>query len=237
MWFIAEYQPVTLFSFRSGVATSSGAKTLFLPTPFAIRTAILDAVIRTKGLAAGKAAFGWIKGLSIAVRPPERVVVTNLFAKILKPTRKDETKEAMDRTIAFREYAQLEGILGLAFNNAEEQAFELAMLLAQINYFGKRGCFFQLMKAPSTAEGLPEDFILLDGNYFVDGHLTGKPPEKFVIGVIQIMDDWGEDLTFDKLDIYCDANITIGKDRLRKYIIFPYQPIRSSKSYSYYTLM
>jgi hypothetical protein len=69
-----------------------GCENAFLPTPFAIRTALLDAAIRTKGLVAGQATFAWIKELSIAVRPPERVVVTNLFAKILKPTRKEEPR-------------------------------------------------------------------------------------------------------------------------------------------------
>ena len=234
MWLIAEYQSVTLFSFRSGMATSSGAKTLFLPTPFAIRTALLDAAIRTSGLAAGSKTFDWIKGLSIAVRPPKRVVVTNLFAKILKPTRKEKPEQAMDRTIAFREYAQLEGTVALAFNVAEERAHELTMLLAQINYFGKRGSFFQLMTAPYKVRELPESFIPLDGIYIQGNQVKGQWPKVFVAGLIQIMDDWGESLTFDKVNIYTNEKIVMGKDRVRKSIVLPYRLIRSSKGFSYY---
>lgn len=234
MWLIAEYRPVSLFSFRSGMATSSGAKTLFLPTPFAIRTALLDAAIRINGLAAGPVTFDWIKQLSIAVRPPERIVVTNLFAKVLKPTRKEEAEEAMDRTIAFREYAQLEGIMALAFRIAEEQASNLALLLTQINYFGKRGCFFQLMKAPDTAGELPEGFVPMDGVYIQDNQVRGQGPVAFVPGLIQMMDDWGESLTFDKVNIYTDEKIVLGKDRIRKSIVLPYQLVRSSKGFSYY---
>lgn len=234
MWLIAEYQPVTLFSFRSGMATSSGAKTLFLPTPFAIRTALLDAAIRTNGLAAGLAAFDWIKELSIAVRPPERLVVTNLFAKILKPTRKEETEHAMDRSIAFREYAQLEGALALAFSPTGEQAGELTMLLAQINYFGKRGSFFQLKTIPDAVHELPEGFVLMDGVCVQGTQVSGQVPKTFVAGLIQMMDDWGESLTFAKANIYTDEKMVVGKDRVRKSVVLPYRLVRSSKSFSYY---
>ena len=234
MWLIAEYQPVTLFSFRSGMATSSGAKTLFLPTPFAIRTALLDVAIRTNGLTTGQMAFDWIKELSIAVRPPERVVVTNLFAKILKPTRKEEAEEAMDRTIAFREYAQLEGMVALAFSVAEEWVYELTMLLAQVNYFGKRGSFFQLMAAPCKVEELPDGFVPMDGVYVQGTQVGGQAPGAFVAGLIQMMDDWGESLTFAKTNIYTDEKIAIGKDRLRKSVVLPYRLVRSSKSFTYY---
>lgn len=234
MWLIAEYRPASLFSFRSGVATSSGAKTLFLPTPFAIRTALLDAAIRSNGLKKGSMAFTWIKGLSIAIRPPERVVVTNLFAKILKPTRREEAEEAMDRTIAFREYAQLEGIVALAFNVAEEHQHDLTMLLVQINYFGKRGCFFQMIQAPQRVEDLPVGFIPMDGIYIQDNQIKGSGPQAFVPGLIQMMDDWGESLTFNKVNIYADEKIALGKDRVRKSIILPYRLLRSSKSFSYY---
>lgn len=236
MWVIAEYQPVTLFSFRSGVATSSGAKTLFMPTPFAIRIALLDAAIRINGLEAGKVVFDWLRPgkLSIAVRPPERVVVTNLFAKILKPTRKEKAEEAMDRTIAFREYAQLEGTVALAFDVTDERVEELQQLLAQVNYFGKRGSFFQLIGCPHKLTELPLDFVPLDGVYVQDSKVSGKPPETFVLGLLQMMDDWGESLTFAKANIYTEEKIVLGKDRLRKGIILPYRLIRSSKSFSFY---
>lgn len=234
MWLIVEYQPVTLFSFRSGVATSSGAKTLFLPTPFAIRMALLDATIRTEGSVAGPVAFEWIKELSIAVRPPRRVVVTNLFAKILKPTRKKESEKAMDQTLAFREYVHLEGTVSLAFNVSEDYADELGSLLTQINYFGKRGSFFQLIPQMKKVMELPADFVSLNGAYIEGMKVNGEWPRAFKLGLIQMMDDWGESLTFDKANIYTDKKIVVGKDRVRKGIVLPYQLVRSSKSFSYY---
>lgn len=235
MWLIAEYQPVTLFSFRSGVATSSGAKTLFLPTPFAVRTALLDAALRTKGFAAGAAAFDWIKRISMAVCPPERVVVTNLFTKVLKPTRKKEPGEAMDRTIAFREYAHLEGRLAFAFAAPlDTDIMELSALLGQVNYFGKRGSFFQLVAAPHTAKELPEGFVEMDGVYIKDGLIRARGRDPLVLGIIQMMDDWGESLTFEKINIYTDKKIELVKDRVRKGVLLPYRLVKSSKGFSYY---
>lgn len=236
MWLLADYRPVTLFSLRSGLATASGAKTVLVPTPFAIRTALLDAAIRTEGLARGQQAFTWIKGLSLAIRPPERVVVTNLFAKILKPTRKreEEAEGAMDRTIAFREYAYFQGTMSLAFGTADERIPELQALLAQVNYFGKRGGFFQLLTKPQPVSTLPKGFVPMDGVYLRDANLKGQLPEVFVPGVIQTMDDWGEDLTLAKVNIYTDEKIVLGKDRVRKSIILPYRPVRSSKGFTLY---
>lgn len=234
MWLIAEYQPVTLFSFRSGLATSSGAKTLFLPTPFAIRTALLDVAIRTNGLAAGPVAFEWIKRLSIAVRPPERVVVTNLFAKILKPTRKEEAEERMSRTIAFREYAHLEGTVALAFSIDEWHSDELKQLLPQVNYFGKRGSFFQLLDVPREVDSLPASFFILDGMSLPGQGESPVLPETFPLGIVQAMDDWGGTLTFDKVNVYSDERVIFGKDRVRKSVILPYRLLRSSKGFSLY---
>jgi len=234
MWVVAEYLPVTLFSFRSGIATSSGAKTLFLPTPFAIRTALVDAAIRTYGLNAGRRAFEWIKELSIAVCPPERVVVTNLFAKVLKPTRKEDPETPMDRSIAFREYAQLGGTLALAFRVSEPHKDELISLVLQVNYFGKRGSFFQLRGQPYTVEDLPAEFIPLDGVSVQGTQVQGQLPKAFVAGLVQIMDDWGKSLTFDKLNIFSEEKIRLDTDRIRKSVILPYRLVRSSKSFSYY---
>ncbi|HOK59018.1 MAG TPA: hypothetical protein PK659_08945 [Methanothrix sp.] len=226
MWLVAEYQPVTLFSFRSGTSTSSGAKTLFSPTPFAIRTALLDAAIRTRGVEDGRAAFEYIKNIRIALRLPERVVVTNLFAKVLKPTRKkkEEPEEPMDRSIAFREYAYLDGNLALAFETTKERAGDLRLLLAQVNYFGKRGSFFQLLRSPELMDALPEDFMRLD-----------EVESTFVLGsIIQVMDDWGDSMNFAKVNIYSDEKIRLGEDRVQKHLVLPYRLVRASKGFSYY---
>ncbi|MBC7243327.1 MAG: hypothetical protein H5T60_12900 [Anaerolineae bacterium] len=140
----------------------------------------------------------------------------------------------MDRSIAFREYAQLEGTLALAFRVSEPHKDELISLVLQVNYFGKRGSFFQLRGQPHTVENLPAEFIPLDGVAVQGTQVQGQLPKAFVAGQVQIMDDWGESLTFDKLNIFSEEKIRLGTDRIRKSVILPYRLVRSSKSFSYY---
>ena len=154
------------------------------------------------------------------------MVVTNLFAKVLKPTRKkkEEPEEPMDRSIAFREYAYLDGNLALAFETTKERAGDLRLLLAQVNYFGKRGSFFQLLRSPELMDALPEDFMRLD-----------EVESTFVLGsIIQVMDDWGDSMNFAKVNIYSDEKIRLGEDRVQKHLVLPYRLVRASKGFSYY---
>ena len=152
-WLIAEYLPVTLFPRKLGEATSTGAKSLLGPTPFAVRTALLDVAISTQGIAVGPAAFEAIKGLRLAMQPPEHVVITNLFAKVLKPQRSEKPgrEKAMQPTIAFREYAHLRDQLKLALGGDNAALTAVEPLLAQINYLGKRGSLSPLDAPPQRS--------------------------------------------------------------------------------------
>ena len=243
MWVIAEYEATSLFSLKSNLATSSAGKTLLVPTPFALKMALLDASIRTRGLGQGKLDFVWLKDLDIAVQPAERAVVTNLFAKIQKPRRTDKKKEDAETeteeseegtdgpfgpTIAYREYVHLQGSMRLAFQPKpglfEAESLQiLPNLLSQISYLGKRGGFFQLMELPFQHETLPEDFI----------ELTSDKSFRLK-GILQMLDDCGPELTFEKVDIYSEKPIRAGKDRISRAIVVPYELVRSSRSYSYY---
>ncbi len=245
MWVIAEYEASSLFSLKSSLATSSAGKTLLVPTPFALKMALLDAAIRTRGLAQGKLDFDWIRDLGVAISPAAIAVVTNLFAKIQKPRRTDKSKEeagteanedqeiAADGpfgpTIAYREYVQLQGRLGLAFEvlplSLPRDAPEvLSELLLHLNYLGKRGSLFQVVDLPRKAETLPINYV----------NVTAEGSSVFFGGVLQVLDDCGQDLTFEKADIYSDKKIRLGKERVLHSVILPYQLKRSSRSYSLY---
>jgi hypothetical protein len=53
-------------------------------------------------------------------------------------------------------------------------------------------------------------------------------------GTLQMLDDCGPGLTFDKANIYSDARIALHKDRILRHIVLPYEQVRSSRSYSWY---
>jgi hypothetical protein len=222
MWTIARYQPTAFFSLKPHMATSSGGKTLIVPTPFAVKTALLDAAIRTQGLAQGKALFPDIRMLEIAVQLPRQIVVNNTFNRILRAARSPSPGQwPYQRTIGFREYVQFGGPLALAFRGLTD---ELTPLLAQVNYLGKRGGFIQLLSAPETIDDLADDFTLL-----TEG-INGA----FPLGTLQMVDDWGEKLTFERLNIYSEKRITTGKHRVFHHVVLPHEPVRSSRGFTLY---
>ncbi|GAB4532452.1 MAG: hypothetical protein Kow0063_13030 [Anaerolineae bacterium] len=237
-WLIARYQPTSLFSLKHGDATSTGGKSLLVPTPFAVRMALLDAAIRTEGVPAGPGAFEQIKSLRLAMRPPEHAAVASIFVKVLKPEREAEARgREMSQTIAFREYVHLAGELMLAFGADADTLTAIAPWLVQVSYFGKRGSFYQLLEPPRSlatdGEGPPAGFVNLSGPDLTREAHSGP----FPLGIIQRLDEWGDSLTYAKANIYnreARAKIKAGEDRVRMDVILPYRLVRSSRGYTLY---
>ena len=239
MWIVAHYLPVSFFSLKPASATSSGGKTLLIPTPYALKMALLSSIIRSRGVAEGKRLFPLLRDLSLSLEPPEDILVMKSFSKIRrelkeknnpeKAQRARERKEyPMQSTIAYREYVKYEGSLRLACQLSPESILSewLPDALTQINYLGKRGGFLQIMARPSMQEQQPE-------GHFVD--LTATTLQPFSPkGTLQMLDDCGPSLTFAKADIYDDAKIVLHKDRVLRHIVLPYEHIRSSRNYSWY---
>ncbi len=234
IWVTARFTPVTLFSLKPASSTSSGGKSLLLPTPFAIKMALLDVALRTLGQTEGELLFAAIRRLRIAVKLPNQAIVNNTFIKILRP-HKSGAKDIngtglmapMGNTIAFREYVHFDGLLTLAFQGMPVET--LTPLLLQINYFGKRGGFFQLQRQPEVCHWSDEQ--LKEAGYIL---LTQSTREFSIEGLLQMLDDCGPAMTFAHADIYNKKNIRLGKERVLHHVVLPYRLMRSSKSYSYY---
>jgi hypothetical protein len=255
MWVIAVFHQVSLFSLKTSDATSTGGRTLLVPTPCSIKMALLDVALRTYGMDAGSESFPLIRDLTLAMSPPQQIVVNNCFVRIYKPRRpkssqggmkrgqddeQSETGEEREgddagqgpyiRSVAFREYAQYSGPLGLAVQvETEPTAEHLSSLLLQLNYLGKRGSFFQIDGPPLIRDHLPiEQGYLLLGE---EGATTKVVSPGYTL---QVLDDWGPKMTFDKANIYSDAPIGVGKDRIPRQVLLPYRVIRSSQGFTLY---
>lgn len=232
MWLITEYQSTTLFSLKPAWATSSGGKSLLLPTPFAIKMALLDAACRMEGVGEAEAAWPTIRNLVVALRGPERIVVANTFTKILKPRRGTAEPGSahagpLQKTIGYREYVQHVGSIGIGLQFEDETIVE-AMVdrLLQINYVGKRGGFVQLLSLPEVVEELPADFLV--------AAQMEERSEFLFEGTLHQLDDCSPQMTFDHANIYSGKGIKLGKERILHHVVLPYRLVRSSKSYSYY---
>src|SRR5713101_1113847 len=233
MWYQASYLPVSLFSLRQSLSTSSGAKTLLVPTPFALKTALLDAAIRVLGKEQATLLFPTIRDVQIALRLPRQLVVINSFLKIVRPNKNGPSDDLgsglitpLGSTIAFREFVSYDGAFELALSNSRCDALptEMIQLFAQINYFGKRGSFVQLAETPRLIDQLDEGWTLL----------TAEQRLFIADGTVQMLDDFGPSITFERADITSDVRITLGKDRVQRPIVLPCRLVRSSRGYTLY---
>ncbi len=226
-WITATYQPTTLFSLKPAWATTSGGKSLFLPTPYALKMALLDVAIRIDGLAQATEDWGWLCQLSIYAQLPQQFVVTNLFAKILKLRRSPASEGSADagpfqKSIGYREYVYHPTPIQLTFGSEAEHTDRLIALLPHITYLGKRGGFVQLQNPPNETSQ-PEDGICLTQDVLQVGAFP-------LDGILQIVDDCDHKMKFDQANIYAKAN----PKRVERRIVLPYRLARSSRSYSLY---
>jgi len=231
MWVIAEYEATTLFTLKPATATASGGKTLLVPTPYAIKMALLDVACRLEGQNIAEVIWDdWLRGMTVALLPAQAVVVNNTFTKVLRPRRNPAEPGSQhagffQKTIAYREYAYLAGPFALAlWVQTDTQAGTLARWLVNVNYLGKRGSFIQITQPPTAVNDLPGNFIV------IDGQIAGFALDS----VLTQLDDTGDGLTFSRASIYTSERITLGKERILRHVAMPYQLIASSRSYSHY---
>ncbi len=238
MWTIAQYEPTGLFSLRPALSTTSGAQSLLVPTPFAVKMALLDVAIYLYGVEQGAAWWPDIRDLAVALALPEALVVNKTFIKIQRPTRvtkgnAEEVAEAkaagiypLGPTIAFREFVQFSGVLGVAVQPRPPSTdLPLARLLAHITYFGKRGGFMQIQALPTTSADLTEAWTVL----------TEAAQQFAVNGTLQMLDDCGTGLTWEHVNIYSGKAMKLSSnERVLRSVVLPYTLRRSSYRYSLY---
>lgn len=236
MWTIAEFRPVALFSLRPANATVSGGKTLITPTPFAIKMALLDAAIRLWGRDQGAEWWPQIRDLAVAVALPDQLLVVKTFQRILRPQGlRDRFGTGLvgpwGANIVYREYVQFDtsAAIQIAIQDMHTDAEALPWidLFSQINYFGKRGGFFQFMGVYASEE-LDDAFTLLNEPS------AGFDPR----GLMQLLDDCGPEMTFAHADIFDPAhprlNINEPNGRILNVVVLPYAQASAGRNFTAY---
>lgn len=234
-WLTVSYQPVSLFSLKRSDATSMAARSNLVPTPYAIKMALLKVLLENEGKDHRtnfdlwiKGQFAWIRDLQIYILPPERLVVNRNGYKLRywnqqadKDYRKEHNKEAppvspMQDGFVFREWVHLEGNLQICCR-ATSRLADLEQLCAQINYFGKRGCFFQYLPEASQQTPKPQ-----------------WQPSSTKGFTVQPMDDLGDKSTFSKINPFSTEKAQLDKDRVIKPGFLPLELAATSARYDLY---
>jgi len=214
MKFSAIYKPTALFSLRDSNSTSSGAKSLFLPSPYAIKMAFISQAISLGGENFNENIkhFDIIRDADISYNIKGNFCVNNCFVKVQKQRDNDPFKP----TVSFREYIFLDNDLEIIFEvqKVEDVVF-LKQYLYRINYLGKRGCFFQFVKYNDEP---------------CEPNVKTFDVKALSFGILQEYDDFDKKITFNNVNSYSDAKTT----RCKKILVLPIKSEGSSKSYSLY---
>lgn len=215
MKFSAIYQPTNLFSLKDSNSTNSGAKSLLIPSPYSIKMALFNQAITIEGTDIFKEQhskkFAFIKDATIEYRVLGSFCVNNCFVTI--QSFRDGTYRGKP---SFRQYIYLSDNLEIIFdvNNNEAKQF-LQKYLHRINYFGKRGCFFQFIGYRDTpSEPNVKKFNACD----------------FTPGILQEFDDISPKAQFANINNYDKS----GAKRQKRVLVIPVKNLNSSKSYTHY---
>ena len=230
MWVYATFEPVAAFGLRPSNTTSSGGKSLVCPTPYAVKMALLDRLIREYGLADVAASFEAVRDMQIWARVPDAVAVNRTFQRVFRPQKStlNENTGRMDvwtRTIAQREMCFFSGWLVLAFEASDALAHSLPDLLSGINYFGRRGSFMQLVgweEAPTPPDSAAG---------YVD-LCTPPSVDQLGYGFLQRMDDMRADSSFEDVDVVAGRGGDGGRDSYT--VVVPYRLWQQGPGYTLY---
>mgnify|MGYP006427003187 CR=1 FL=1 len=228
-WITVSYQPVSLFSLKRSDATNMAGRSNLVPTPYAIKMALLKIAIERDAASHREefdrwveSEFRWIRNLQIYIQPPQRLTVNRNGYKLRYY---DQTTDKADKNRAtlplrdgfvFREWVHLDGILKICCGPSDRLS-RLETLLSQINYFGKRGCFFQYLG--DRVERTPEPQFQPD------------PEAGFTV---QPMDDIGTKATFDRVNPFSDTQAKLNRDRRVQPGLLPLRLVATTPRYDFY---
>ncbi len=215
MKFSVIYQPTNLFSLKDSNSTNSGAKSLLIPSPYSIKMALFNQSITIDGKGVFEerksCEFAFIKDAKISYRISGSFCVNNCFVTI--QSLRDGSYRGKP---SFREYIYISDNIEIIFDVESEEAKQyLQKHLHRINYFGKRGCFFQFVGyQDSPSEPNVKEF----------------DTSNFSPGILQEFDDISPKAQFKNVDNFDSASAK----RDKKILIIPVKNMNSSKSYSHF---
>jgi len=208
---VFRYASISLFSLKNSRATSTAGKTLLTPTPYAVKMAVLDAALRHGLIHSPGDLVRWLAAASVRIGVPQHACVTGTIQSVRQETRDVERKRKPNSppyrgTIAFREVVHLQGALGLAFD-LKTCPPELVPLLLEaapaINYFGKRGSFFQYLSGArqrALDPSFTQPVAAIDSAASAEGQRT-------------MLDEFGAGATFDALNSFAATEARRDVDR------------------------
>ncbi len=226
-WLVARYAPVALFSLKASFATSSVGISLVVPTPYAIKLALVDAAFRAGDPESGcEELLRRLVPVPVRVAPPE-AVTTHTFCKVRQEPKRPTELQPYISNVAYREFVHHQGEWRWAFGvGAEPWLVErLLHLLPYIRYIGKRGSFVQFLGV-ERCEALDETFT------------TPMDPARSLLlpqrSHVVPLDDLGPEASLEVLSSFSSQKPKRDRHRVFRETIIPLGRARSGAGFTEY---
>lgn len=227
-WLVARFLPCSLFALKVSTATSSVGRTLVVPTPYAIKMALVDAAFAA-GLpdAACGELLRSLVGVDVRIAPPSRAVVSHTFLKVRQEPKKPDPEHPYISSVAYREFVFHQGEWHWAFdlaNRPTDLAAMLSRVLPYVRYIGKRGSFIQFVGLERLED--------LDQTYTqpMDGNSLRVPPRAHIAP----LDDFGPDADLETLSSYSSKTAKAERHRVFVNTLVPLGIVSTGPGFSEY---
>jgi hypothetical protein len=208
------------------MSTSSGGKTLLVPTPYSFKLALVDACIQQLGVDHGVRLFELLRGRPVRISPPADAVVSATLVKLRKLERPDAGDDESDEdegadvrmfvpTVGFREYVSFSGTgsdrvfhVAIARAGIDEGGVRLVSDAAcGVTYSGKRGGFIQFEAEPGRKSHLEVDELPAGGAFTLP--LSQVPQAGTPIGTIQPLDELAASAEWDRVSTFGPKRVRV----------------------------
>ncbi len=195
-WVRAEIKFASFYSYRVPNLSPSFSLSSPVPSPAAIRLALVDAVIRHTGkVDEGKSIFEMVRSARLEVQPPERVAVMKFFLKRLKPEKPTKGKQAsVIPSTGIREYCLPSGPMVLWLETDERQRIDEAFC-----WLRRLGTTDSLVYC-SVGNGTPDTAVCAKRA----GSLSLKT-QNFMQRAVFTLNELKTDATFAQVDPYAEG--------------------------------
>jgi hypothetical protein len=137
-WVWGEIDFASLYSYRMPNLSPSYALTSPVPSPAALRLALVDTAIKTTGkVSYGEEIFELIKSVQLEIEPPEKVAILKFFIKRLKPSKQEKEKpiKPCEESFGIREYCHFIGTLKIYIKLSKKEE-EIVNLIRSLRHLG-----------------------------------------------------------------------------------------------------
>lgn len=195
-WVRAEVRFASFYSYRVPNLSPSFSLCSPVPSPAAIRLALVDAVIRHTGsVDEGKSIFELVRDAKLEVQPPQRVAVMKFFLKRLKPEKPSKGKRAsVIPSTGIREYCLPSSPMVLWLETDEPQR-----ITAAFRWLRRLGTTDSLAFC-SVGEGVPDTTLCMKQ---ADG--LSLNTKNFAQRAVFTLHELKRDVSFPQVDPYAQG--------------------------------